>query len=218
MGGQDPPAVKADSGKVHVINPRWTVELRAGERTITVTGDLRWVPGPSPWPWVALAFGLAVAAIVAGRQSRWPLLLALGLGLLILVDVIHTIGTWADLRSSLVQKVSGSAITTAGWVVGVLAIWQLVKGRLSSGLFYLLFSASLIAVVGGLGDLATLGRSQLVGVLPDALTRAAVAVKAGLGLGLVLAALVRMRQMGGVRRLPTRQPLPDTGPQPDPGT
>ena len=51
--------------------------------------------------------------------------------------------------------------------------------------------------VGGLGDLASLQRSQLVSVLPDWATRAAVTVKIGLGLGLALAALARLRRRSG---------------------
>jgi hypothetical protein len=215
MGGTDPPVVAAAPGQVHVVNPQWTVQLQQQGQTINVRGDLRWVPGPSPWPWAALAAVFALAAIVLSRLPGWPLLLAVGLGLLILVDVTHTFGTWADLRSSLPEKASGSLITAAGWVVGLLAIRQLVKGKLDSGLFYLMFSAGLIAVVGGLGDLATLGRSQLVGVLPEALTRASVAVKTGLGLGLVLAALLRMRQTGARgQELPTEQQLDDPEPSP----
>jgi hypothetical protein len=208
MGGSDPPVVKAAPGRVHVIIPEWTVQLQKQGQTINVRGDLRWLPGPSPWPWVALAGGLAIAAILASRLPSWPLLLAAGLGLLIVVDAVHTASTWADLRSSIPDKAYGSTITAAGWAVGLLAIWKLVKGKLDSGLFYLMFSAGLIAVVGGLGDLATLGRSQLVGALPEALTRAAVAAKTGLGFGLVLAALVRMRQTGarGAQELPTARP------------
>jgi hypothetical protein len=122
-------------------------------------------------------------------------LFAAGLGALLVVDVVHTAGSWSALRVPVAEKAYGSLIGVAGWAVGLVAIWQLVRGKVESGLFYLIFSAGLITVIGGLGDVSTLGRSQLVSDLPEWLTRASVAVKLGLGLGLSVAGLLHLRSV-----------------------
>jgi hypothetical protein len=77
----DHPAVRADPLRLHVIKPKWTVQLRDGTRRITITGDLRWVPtpvpepapNPSPWGWLgAVAAGVfGLLAGVRGRLRRW---------------------------------------------------------------------------------------------------------------------------------------------------
>lgn len=199
MGTEDPPAVQEAPGELHVINPEWTVDLRYGDqdgpfRTIRVTGDLRWVPGVSVTPWLVGAVVLALAVIIAGGTPWWVALFSAALLLLAAVDVVHTVSTWVGTATSVPAKLYGSAISAAGWVVAVLAVGQLRRGRAESGLFYLLFSAALLAVIGGLGDLSSLSSSQLVGALPEWAVRAAVATKIGLGLGLVLAGLLQLRR------------------------
>ena len=209
MGQQPPPEVQDAPGQVHVVNPTWTVPLRLGEQQIAVTGDLRWVPGPSPLPSIVVAVGLCLLALVAGRLRSWPRLLAVLLGLLIVIDVVYTGGTWTALRSTVAVKAYGSLIAAAGWAVGVVAIVQLLRNKLESGLFYLIFAAGLMTVIGGLGDLPALTSSQLVSDLPDWATRAAVASKVGLGLGIALAGLLRLRQTGR----PPAEPAPTSEPQ-----
>jgi hypothetical protein len=210
MGTAPPPAVRDAPGRLHVVNPAWVVPLRQDGRQITVTGDLRWVPGPSPLPWVALAVVLLVVTVAASRSRRWPLLFAAGVGVLVVVDVVHTGGTWSALRSTFAQKAYGSLVAAAGWAVGVVAIVQLLRRRLESGLFYLIFAAGLMTLIGGLGDLSALTSSQLVTDLPAQATRAAVAVKIGLGLGLAIAGLLRLRQTGGPSA--PAEPAPEAAP------
>jgi hypothetical protein len=194
MSQEDPPAVRQAPGDVHVIYPEWTIRLRQGDRTILVTGDLRWVPGVSPAPWLVGAAVLALAVVVAGGTPWWAGLLSGGLALLAAVDLAHTGSTWVGTATPVAAKLYGSAISAAGWTVAALAVARLLRGRTESGLFYLLFSAALLAVIGGLGDLSSLSSSQLVGALPAPAIRAAVATKIGLGLGLVLAGLLRLRR------------------------
>jgi hypothetical protein len=216
MGQQPPPEVLDAPGQVHVVNPSWTVPLRLGQQQIAVTGDLRWVPGPSPLPWLVVAAGLCLLALLAGRLSTWPRLLAAGLAVLIVIDVVHTGGTWTALRSTVAQKAYGSLIAAAGWGVGVVAIVQLLRHKLESGLFYLIFAAGLMAVIGGLGDLPALTNSQLVSDLPASATRAAVASKVGLGLGIAVAGLLRLRQTS--RNNPPQAPRPPAEPAPESST
>ena len=198
MGLQAPPQVQADRGRVHLVAPRWTVQLRQGEQAITVAGDLRWVPGPALWPWLTLAVVLALAALLASRSERWwrPVL-AGGLVLLIAIDVLNTAGLWLGLRSGMLVRITGVVMQAAGWVAGAIAVRLLLRRRsLENALFLTLFAAAMVSVVGGIADLTVLSRSQLVSVLPAVLVRALVAAKVGLGLGLALAALVRLRRLG----------------------
>jgi hypothetical protein len=77
MGTSDPPTVQAAPWRLHVINPRWRVELRDGGRRIIVTGDLRWVPTPVPaddpnsrrWPWL-VGVAACLLGIVVGLRRR----------------------------------------------------------------------------------------------------------------------------------------------------
>lgn len=214
MGASAPPQVLADRGRVHVISPRWTLQLRQGTQAVTVAGDLRWVPGPAVWPWVALAVALAAAVLLASRSATaWRPALAAGLVLLVAVDVVSTAGLWLGLRSALLGKVTGVVMQAAGWVAGAVAAWLLLRRRsLENALFLTLFAAAMVSVVGGIADLTVLSRSQLVSVLPSALARVLVAAKLGLGVGLGLAALLRLRRASSQGTPAGADAGPDAGP------
>ena len=202
MGATDPPTVKAAPNRQQAVVPAWQVDLLAGDRPVRVTGDLRWMPGPSPWPWVAVAIGCVLVVLAAFRHRRWPRLLAGLTGLLILIDVVHTAGIWAGTSASVASKASASYLSLAGWVFGVVAIRRLLGDHPLRASIYLLIAAVLMADVGGIGDLPSLYRSQLAVALPDPLTRALVAATLGLGIGLAVVALLQARQ------LPRRRPPP----------
>ena len=204
MGASDPPEVKAAPNRQQAVVPAWQVDLLAGGRPVRVTGDLRWLPGPSPWPWVAVAIGCLLGVLAAARHRRWPQLLAGLTGLLILIDVVHTVGIFAGTSASVASKAASSYLSLAGWILGVLAIWRLLGDHPRRASIYLLTAAVLMADIGGIGDLASLYRSQLAVALPGPLTRALVAATLGLGIGLAVVALVHARQ------LPRRRPPPAT--------
>jgi hypothetical protein len=145
----------------------WAVKLRAGGGLVDVVGEVRRVAGPSPLPWLAGAALLAMAVVAAGRTRRWSDALVAG-------------------------KLLSLGASAAGWVVAGLAIRQLRRHRVESGLFQLLLAAGLLTVVGGLGNLGFLFRSQLASTLPAWLVRAAVTAKIGLGLGALAAAGLRL--------------------------
>jgi len=136
---------------------------------------------------------LAVALVAAGRAAAWPLLLTDALAALVAVDVLHVAGMWAGVQAPAFAKLASVAVPAVGWAVAALAIRQLLRGRLESGLVQLLLAAGLLIVVGGIGDLGFLLRSQLAGALPGWVVRAAVTAKLGLGLGAAVAAAVRLR-------------------------
>jgi hypothetical protein len=151
MAPTDPPDVKAAPNRTQVVLPGWQAELRVGNQPVRVSGDLRWVPGPSPWPWIAIAVAWLLLVMVAGRQRRWPQLLALLTGLLIAVDVIHTAGIWTGSSASTAAKASASLGSWAGWVLGGLAVYRLLGPHPRRASIYLLLGAVLMADVGGIG-------------------------------------------------------------------
>jgi hypothetical protein len=200
---QPPAPVRRAPGSPHVVIPEWTVRLRTGGRLVDVVGEVRWVPGPSPLPWLAGAALLAMAVVAVGRTRRWNDALVAALALVVALDVVQAAGAWAAAQAPLAGKLLSLGASAAGWVVAGLAIRQLRRHRVESGLFQLLLAAGLLTVVGGLGDLGFLFRSQLASTLPAWAVRAAVTAKIGLGLGALTAAGLRLPgalagQAGGI--------------------
>jgi hypothetical protein len=202
MGASDPPEVKAAPNRTQTVVPAWQAELRVGNQPVRVSGDLRWVPGPSPWPWVAVAVAWLLLVLLASRQRAWPRLLAVLTGLLIAVDVLHTVGIWTGSSASAATKAYASLGSWAGWILGGLAIYQLLGPHPRRASIYLALAAVLMGDVGGIGDLGSLYRSQLAVAFPDPLTRALVATTLGLGVGLVISGLRLARPR------PRRRPRP----------
>jgi hypothetical protein len=193
---QEPPAqVRRSPGSAQVAVPEWTVKLRTGRPLADVVGEVRWVPGPSPLPWLAGAAVLAMAVVAAGRGRRWLGALVAALALVVALDLVQLAGAWIGARPPLAGKLLGLGASAAGWVLAALAVRQLLRRRLESGLFQLLLAAGLLTVVSGLGDLGFLLRSQLASGLPDAIVRAAVAAKLGLGIGALTAATLQLRSL-----------------------
>jgi hypothetical protein len=191
----EPPAqVRRAPGSTHVVIPQWTVKLRAGGRLVNVIGEVRWVPGPSPLPWLAGAALLAMAVVAVGRTRRWSDALAAALALVVALDLVQAAGAWTAAQAPLAGKLLSIGASAAGWVLAGLAIRQLLRRRVESGLFQLLLAAGLLTVVGGLGDLGYLLRSQLATTLPTWVVRAAVTAKIGLGLGALTAAALRLQR------------------------
>jgi hypothetical protein len=162
-----------------------------------VLGEVGRVPGPSPLPWLAGAALLAMAVVAAGRTRRWSDALVAALALVVALDLVQAAGAWAAgawaaAQTPLAGKLLSLGASAAGWVVAGLAIRQLRRRRVESGLFQLLLAAGLLTVVGGLGDLGFLFRSELASTLPAWVVRAAVTAKIGLGLGALAAAGLRL--------------------------
>jgi hypothetical protein len=191
----EPPAqVRRAPGSTHVVIPQWTVKLRTGGRLVDVVGEVRWVPGPSPLPWLAGAALLAMAVVAVGRTRRWSDALAAALALVVALDLVQAAGAWTAAQAPPAGKLLSIGASAAGWVLAGLAIRQLLRRRVESGLFQLLLAAGLLTVVGGLGDLGYLLRSQLATTLPTWVVRAAVTAKIGLGLGALTAAALRLQR------------------------
>jgi hypothetical protein len=187
--GPDPPAVTADRGHTQVVVPTWQIPLRLGQRTALIEGDIVWVPGPSPWPWVLLALVAFAVVLTAGWRSQFGLL-----GLLVVVavaaDLVHTAGAFAASTAPVVAKAYAVMISAAGWIAAVVAVWQLRRGRREAGRMLLLLAATFLAFAGALPDVGALASSQLDSTLDPTVSRAAIALTLGLGLGLLAAGLL----------------------------
>jgi hypothetical protein len=203
--GPNPPTVTADRGHRQVVVTNWQIPLRLGQRTALIEGDIVWMPGASPWPWVLLAL-VALVVVAAAGWRRWYGLLALLVMVAVAADLVHTAGAFAASTAPVVAKVYGFFISAAGWVAAIVAVWQLRRGRRQAGQLLLLLAGTFLAFAGALPDVGALARSQLASPLDPTLTRAAIALTLGVGLGLLAASLL----IPDTTRPPT-QPRPRPG-------
>jgi len=197
MGARDAPAVRRAPSESHVVIPEWKVPLEIAGEESTVRGDLTWVPGPSPTPWYLLAVGLAALVVAAGLGRRSHLRLAGIVALLIGVDLAHIAAKAAagagGIGAGVGAILSGSFFSIAAWLVGGFAIRLLLRDS-DDGPLAAAFTGAVIALLGGLADIADLSRSQLPVAVPDAIARLFVTLSMGVGVGLVLAALLVLRR------------------------
>jgi hypothetical protein len=192
MGTDDPPEVARDPARRHVID-HWQVQLRQGTQDITVKGKLVWVPGPSPWGWVFGAFATAVTLIAFSRARPWRWVLAGALGVLVLSETAHVIGSWTATTASVETKIGASVYSVGGIALAIFALgWILLRPPFNATPA-VLFAGLVVAAAGGLADLTTLTRSQVPTTLPAGAARLAVALALGLGAGLASAAALRLR-------------------------
>ncbi|MDQ6854125.1 MAG: hypothetical protein M3046_10645 [Actinomycetota bacterium] len=192
MGTSDPPEVARDPGHRHVVD-RWRVGLQRGSQTITVRGELVWVPAPSPWGWLAGSLVAAAALVALSRTRRWPSLLAIALAIVVLSETAHVIGQWTASAASFGSKLSSSVYSIGGVALAVIAlVWILVRPP-SHAIPAVLFAGLVVTAAGGLADLTLLTHSQLPTDLPDGIARLQVAIALGFGIGLAAAAALRLR-------------------------
>lgn len=196
MGARDAPAVRQAPGERHVVIPQWEVPLLVGKQEVAVRGDLTWIPGPSPVPWYALAAGMAAAVAALGGLARRGRPLAVVVGGLVLLDLFH-IGAKAaagagGFGAGLGAILSGSFFSIAAWAAGGLAVRLLLRGS-EDGPFAAAFAGAVIALFGGLADISDLSRSQLAVAVADPVARLLVTASLGIGTGLVMAAIIRLR-------------------------
>jgi hypothetical protein len=194
MGQQLPPEVARAPGARHV-QAHWSVAMAQGPTIIPVTGDYTWVPGPTPVPWLLVALALVGVGLVVAR-SRSRRLLAGATALLVAVDFGHAVavawfwaGSWVY---RVAQLLEGSSYQLPGWILGVVAARLLWQGRARGQQAALAAGASAL-VFTGLLDVTVLGRSDSPSVGSITVARLCVAVCLGLGAGVMLAALARLR-------------------------
>jgi hypothetical protein len=192
MGSADPPEVTRSPDQRHVID-HWSFQLRRGTQSITVSGDLLWVPGPSPWGWVLGALVVALLVVALSRTRVWRWALATALGVVLVSETAHVVGNWNATTASFATKIGASVYSIGGIALAVVALVWLVIRPPSDAIPAVLFAGLVVAVAGGLADLTTLTRSQLPTDVPATVARLEVALALGLGAGIAASAALRLR-------------------------
>ena len=190
-----------------MLAARWNVPLATVIGPSNVSGDLTWVPPPEPQAKYALAAFLAM--VIAGLTTfgPWRLAVLLALPVLIAADLVHLVLGAASEGEAL--AIVGGMFTgfpaVVAWVMAGLAMRDLRQsgyGRDREGLFFALFAALIMGIIGGFGEAAMLSHSQLPTAGPPSLARWGVAVSMGLSAGLALGCLLRLLRFrpGGAER------------------
>jgi hypothetical protein len=165
---------------------------------------LTWIPGHSPLPWLLLALALAVAAVALGGFGYWGSPLAILVAVLTINDFYHAVGiAWSyggGFSTKLGKFFSGSFYSIIGWVLGVLAVWLLIRRKVD-GLYAAVFAGVSAALFTGLLDITVLSRSQAPFNGSITVDRLTVAVSLGLGVGIAVAALLALRRVPQERDL-----------------
>jgi hypothetical protein len=195
MGNQDPPEVRRDRSRSHVVNPEWVVALEVGDQptAVRVTGELVWVPPPPLWPWLLGAVVLLGLVALGAAGGGWRSVLVAAVVVLVAADVVHELGiafaNAGGLGNKLAQLLAGSFFPMVAWVLSVWAVRALLKGS-AEGPFIAAFAGVIIALFGGVADVAALVNSQVPFVWSATLARLLVTVSLGIGLGLVAGAVI----------------------------
>jgi hypothetical protein len=196
MAGSPPPYVLAAPNVVHQ-GPPWAVTLKQGATTISVTGRLTWVPGPSPIPWLLLAALLAALCVAIGLLGAWGAPLAAIVAILTVNDVYHAVGIAFSYSGGLTTRMyhlfTGSFYSIIGWVLGVLAIRLLLSRRID-GLYAAAFAGVSAALFTGLLDIGVVGHTIAPFDGPMTVDRITVALSLGLGFGVAAASVLALRR------------------------
>ena len=191
MGGDAPPEVQRAPDQRHVID-RWVVPLRAGGRDIAVHGVLAWEPPPSPWPAVVTAVAVAAVVIGLSRTRRWRTVLVVALVALVACATAHTVGLWAASTAGFGTTLTESLYGIAGIALGVVALVWAGRRGVDAAVPLVLVASVFLLVAAGLGDVATIGHSQVPSSLAAPIARFVVTAAIGLGIGLSVASALRL--------------------------
>jgi hypothetical protein len=203
MSSNDPPAVRADPTKTHVVLPDWVIPISVDGERVSVTGDLTWTPGPAAWPYWTAAAALAALlfgiAFVAGRWRR--AVFAAVLVLTVAVSLAQSVGyTLAPDMSGdpLARLVGTGPLLVFTWFGGLIAAWW-VRGRRAPEAVVLAGIAGLaLFVSGGIADSSSFARAHVGFGWGDELGRWAAAAALGFGGAVTLiAAMAAWRRWFG---------------------
>ena len=154
-------------------------------------GDLAWVtPGPW-WPWLVLTLAI-VGVIVLAAQRAWRLTVSLTLALLVWAELLHMVGSWSEVATTLAGQFGAQVLSIVAIGVGVFALTRVSRSDEETGAPFVLIAAVTFIVAGGIGDVASWFRSQLPSSLAAPAVRALVAFALGGGTGLVIASARRL--------------------------
>jgi hypothetical protein len=172
----------------------WTVPFSVGTQKLLVSGDLRWIRPEPVWPWLLGAIALTSLPLLgafaqAGSERRRTLLrIAAGiLGLVVLVDLIHSVDDLFAVPATFLQNLGASAQSGLFLALGAVgAVWAWRSG--ATAWIGLLIGASGIALGIGVSHIFVLTSSQIATTLSEAFTRAAIAASIGVSIPAALVA------------------------------
>ncbi|HTR71030.1 MAG TPA: hypothetical protein VMH41_12500 [Mycobacteriales bacterium] len=194
MAAQPPAQVRQNPSRSNLIS-LWRIDAHYGPRPVEVTGSLAWVPGQSPTRWVALLALAAVATALAMRRSRGGAVARVVLAVLVLIDVVRSVGLVAGRGGTL-----GDRLAAMPWRgAPELLVWAAVAGAVALGgrrrtlvNYVACFSGTAVLVLDGAVSLPALWRSQLLAWHPWWLERALIAATVGIAIGVIAGGLVAL--------------------------
>ncbi len=181
-----PRQVSASPGRYHLIQD-WNIIGRLGEQTLTVSGRLTWVPGPSPAPWFGVAAAIAAVSLLVGFARRWRIPLASLLLVLVAADMARTAGVVFGRSGSLATQLHvlpyDGVISVLFWLAS-LAVAGLALLRRPVAAYGAATAAIIIVLTGAVSTLGALSHSQVLSAYPVDVQRFLIAVNLGVGSGL----------------------------------
>lgn len=194
--GPAPTQVRAHPDTRRVIG-EWSIPMVLGTTPVVAAGFIQWLPPPDPTPWVVLATVAAFAIISLSQTRHGRAVIIVATVALVGVDIGHTIFSAAPAANSVlgaaIRMAVGSWYSLVAWGAGVAAVYQLERHN-EDGLFLAIFAAASLVLFGGASDFTMLIRSQVAYAAPPSVARVAVGLTLGLGLGIVVGSIMRLRR------------------------
>jgi hypothetical protein len=197
----------------------WERPLQVDGNAVALQGRIVTLPARSSTPWLLVAAALAAAAVLVGRRA-WSATCVGSLVALVVADLARVAGlvagtpTWLASRWHVLSD--ASTLSIIGWGMAVAAVALLRLRRRLEAAAAAVVAAGVLALTGGVLEVADLSKARLGSALPDPLARALVAILLGVGVGLAVSAALELRRVSPIRVRPARRS--DSGPNPGDGT
>jgi hypothetical protein len=176
----------------------WRIPMRVDGTEVDIEGRLRTLPEPAVAPWLVLAGALAVACVLSLRFVRDQRLTLALLVVVFVADAARVYGiafgtpTWLASRWEVLAD--QWALAVVGWGMTIAALVLRRMGRRWEALAAATVAAAVMTLAGGILEVDDLGAAGLTSGLPIVVSRAAVAVVLGAGLGVTLRAAIELRR------------------------
>ncbi|MBM2618834.1 hypothetical protein JIG36_25065 [Actinoplanes sp. LDG1-06] len=176
MSTGKPPQAVADPSRSHHLRD-WTLPLRVQTTAYEIRGTLDWEPPPLAWMWWA---GAALAGLAAAALAyRWP-------GS---VRAVALVAGLAPLTYALLRTLDGETpppVLVLAGLLGLAAVYRHPP-------FFLALSGAVVALFAGFNETRIFFAAVPPTVGPGSVARLAVTLALGLGAGLALTGVLRMR-------------------------
>ena len=198
---------------------RWARPLEVDGAAVELRGRIVTSAAPSRLPWLLVA-AAAAATVVAAGWWAWSVAVVAALALLVVADVARLYGivfgapTWLASRVDVLAD--DAILSLIGWGLAVAAVVLVRGGRRLEATAAATVAGGVLALTGGILELADLGSAHLGTALGDTVARVAVSLCLGLGVGVAASALLELRRASSTPA--SRTPRSGSGPTPGGGT